>query len=668
MDTTEQARRYIAAIPGAVSGSGGHNQTFSVACALVHGFGLGDGDAWALLCDYNRTCQPPWSEAELRHKLDSAATAKHVNPRGHLISKSVKYKFGAGGSSNAREISNAQADNTKPPAPSKSKTYDLAGAIELPKPIADGTRELLKAAFRAGEGVRICQARSGDDGREVPKDGGIVMSREEWLKKLDAAGGDPNKFMRTSDKNGIFVTLNPMRISGSRDADVTDYRHALIEFDNLAAGQQWSLIQQSHIPCTAVISSGGKSLHAWVRVDASNLREYGERVRVLYSHFAAHQRPDEKNKNPSRFSRLANCMRGEKRQELLSLACGEPDFESWLASHSLDDTGLPEPMGAADLDADPIDAPDELVEGLLHRGAKMILGGGSKTHKTWSLIDLALSVATGNVWWGMMCKRGPVLYLNFELSDYFFKRRLRAIATERKIELTNDFVHWGLRGYAASIDALVPRLIKGIKQKRYSLIVFDPIYKALGWRDENKAGDITDLTNHMEWLGKATGAAIAFAHHFSKGNQSIKQSIDRMSGSGAFARDADAVLTVTQHAEDGCFVVDSTLRYMPAIPPFVVRWSYPVFVKDSTMNPNILREIKPKKGPTPPNDEALRTELLPATGETIKKDMLLSAMHDKGMPRAGAKDRLNEWLRKGHAEEVEVARHGTRAAKHIRRR
>jgi hypothetical protein len=39
-DTFEQARRYISAIPGAVSGSGGHNQTYVAACALVHGFAL----------------------------------------------------------------------------------------------------------------------------------------------------------------------------------------------------------------------------------------------------------------------------------------------------------------------------------------------------------------------------------------------------------------------------------------------------------------------------------------------------------------------------------------------------------------------------------------------------------------------------------------------------
>ena len=36
-------------------------------------------------------------------------------------------------------------------------------------------------------------------------------------------------------------------------------------------------------------------------------------------------------------------------------------------------------------------APD-VVEGLLHRGSKMVLGGGSKSFKTWQLADLAMRV------------------------------------------------------------------------------------------------------------------------------------------------------------------------------------------------------------------------------------------------------------------------------------
>jgi len=52
-------------------------------------------------------------------------------------------------------------------------------------------------------------------------------------------------------------------------------------------------------------------------------------------------------------------------------------------------------------------APPELISGILHQGSKMVLGGGSKSYKTWALIDLGLSVASGTAWWGFRTvKRG----------------------------------------------------------------------------------------------------------------------------------------------------------------------------------------------------------------------------------------------------------------------
>ena len=81
-----KARRYVASIPGAVSGESGHNQTFSVAIPLVHGFALPESYAWTILNEYNATCSPPWSEREMRHKLDSALKAtNHTKPKGHLL-------------------------------------------------------------------------------------------------------------------------------------------------------------------------------------------------------------------------------------------------------------------------------------------------------------------------------------------------------------------------------------------------------------------------------------------------------------------------------------------------------------------------------------------------------------------------------------------------------
>ena len=78
-ERVKRCRAYVATMPDAVSGNGGHDATFDVAHATQK-FGLDRAEAWAVLSDYNRTrCVPPWSERELEHKLDDAGRIASAN-------------------------------------------------------------------------------------------------------------------------------------------------------------------------------------------------------------------------------------------------------------------------------------------------------------------------------------------------------------------------------------------------------------------------------------------------------------------------------------------------------------------------------------------------------------------------------------------------------------
>lgn len=68
----ERCLAYLARLPEAIAGSGGHNATFRAACEVWR-FGLDEGQAWEALQWWNAAkCQPAWGEGELRHKLESA--------------------------------------------------------------------------------------------------------------------------------------------------------------------------------------------------------------------------------------------------------------------------------------------------------------------------------------------------------------------------------------------------------------------------------------------------------------------------------------------------------------------------------------------------------------------------------------------------------------------
>lgn len=68
----DRARAYLAAMGPAIEGQGGDLHTFKAACALVVDFALSDADASMLLTEWNATCVPPWTHAELDNKIRSA--------------------------------------------------------------------------------------------------------------------------------------------------------------------------------------------------------------------------------------------------------------------------------------------------------------------------------------------------------------------------------------------------------------------------------------------------------------------------------------------------------------------------------------------------------------------------------------------------------------------
>ncbi|HEX7516263.1 MAG TPA: hypothetical protein VF345_03140, partial [Chthoniobacterales bacterium] len=53
-------------------------------------------------------------------------------------------------------------------------------------------------------------------------------------------------------------------------------------------------------------------------------------------------------------------------------------------------TALPSIIDAVELLESDLPTPPEVVRGILHKGSKMVIGGGSKSFKTWTLLDLAV--------------------------------------------------------------------------------------------------------------------------------------------------------------------------------------------------------------------------------------------------------------------------------------
>ena len=238
----------------------------------------------------------------------------------------------------------------------------------------------------------------------------------------------------------------------------------------------------------------------------------------------------------------------------------------------------------------PLAVPD-LWENIIKVGGKLFVGGPSKARKSFSLIGLALAVSHGLPYWGQKTRQSNVLYLNLEISKSSFYWRLNTVQEKMGLASKAADLHVSnLRGKSKAIELLVPEIIAAAKDKSYGMIVIDPVYKCLGRRSENDAGDMTSFCNELERIAQETGATVVCALHFTKGNASGKEAMDRISGSGVLARDPDAMLTLTPHEADDCFTVSAVLRDHPPLAEWAVRWNYPLMTIDADLDPKKLKK------------------------------------------------------------------------------
>lgn len=116
---------------------------------------------------------------------------------------------------------------------------------------------------------------------------------------------------------GGFLRFNPIAGPGSGyknshcDRDVTDFDYLLVESDSLPISLQGALILklvEMGLPIVSAVHTGGKSIHALIRVSAKDADEFRSIRTRIYSRLV-HLGCDPSTGNPSRMTRLPGCMR-----------------------------------------------------------------------------------------------------------------------------------------------------------------------------------------------------------------------------------------------------------------------------------------------------------------------------------------------------------------------
>ena len=461
----------------------------------------------------------------------------------------------------------------------------------------------LTTLFNNDDHVGYCvKSRELENGKMIPYDSGnYSRTCGQLLEELHKAKDIGATFGDYNPKAGAWIRFNPLDGTGVKDKNVSEYRYALIESDNMDIGVQSALLRKLELPIAVMMYSGNKSIHAIVRVDALNEIQYKKRVDYLYGICKKNGFDlDKANKNPSRLSRFPGFERNGNYQFIIDTNIGKGSWEEWEEYIEDISDNLPEFENLETLLQNPPQLADELIEGVLRTGHKMLISGASKTSKSFMLIELAYAIAEGMNWMGKRCKQGKVLYVNLEVDRASCINRISEVYKAFGMNVgnhANNIDIWNLRGHATTMERLAPKLIRRCEKQGYIAVIIDPIYKVMNG-DENKAGDMAAFCNQFDAIANALNCSVIYCHHFSKGFQGGKKSIDRASGSGVFARDPDAILTVTELDVPESLVeahgiplrIEYTLREFKPLEPTDIWNKYPIHYVDDD---GILSEYEP---------------------------------------------------------------------------
>ncbi len=161
---------------------------------------------------------------------------------------------------------------------------------------------------------------------------------------------------------------------------------------------------------------------------------------------------------------------------------------------------------------------DWIVENLFSAGSVSLVVGEGGSKKTWSMLDLAVCVATGNKWLNFVTKQAPVLLIDEESGPHRLARRLGDVMRGHEAAANTPIRFICMAGFnylkeQKHLDALQWEILCN----RAGLVVVDALADVMIGGDENAVKDVQPVFHGLRAVADATGAAIVVIHHANKG-------------------------------------------------------------------------------------------------------------------------------------------------------
>ena len=426
---------------------------------------------------------------------------------------------------------------------------------------AEQLKAYLRSVFQDSDIVGYVNESKWNDKQEkmVPANSGVYdRTAGDIIGNLPPKGDINWAIGDTDPEGGAWIRLNPLDGQGVEDKNVVAYRYALVESDEGTLEEQYAIIKALKLPTAAIVYSGKKSVHAVVHIDAPNRDVFRSRVDTLFEVCQYNGLVvDEKNKNPSRLSRMPGVKRGNQDQYLVEVGGETASWFEWL--EVVKRLNRAKEIKCLGNERERLEAFEDqpVIQNILSRGEVAIISSGSKVGKTWMMMSWALAVLSGTNFLNLSCYENKVLYIDNELREPYICRRIDALCRNHDADLkdrkwspvANRYQYISNRMNITNVDAVIEDIDLACGLQNYGLVIVDPLREILD-SDESDSNVAKETSNKFKACAARNNVAIIIVHHYTKGSQAEKKSIDRASGSGAWSSSLDNIITITALEKD----------------------------------------------------------------------------------------------------------------------
>jgi hypothetical protein len=291
--------------------------------------------------------------------------------------------------------------------------------------------------------------------------------------------------------------------------------------------------------------------------------------------------------------------------------------------------------------------PRWLIESVWRDAGVGIIGGPPKRNKTWLVLDMAVSVASGTPCLGKFTvgQTGPVLLYLAEDSEQDADERLRALCQSRGLDLDQLAIHF-IRAPVFRLDTQADqkRLGDALARLRPKLLVFDPIVR-LHRLDENALSQMSPLLGFLRDVQRAHNVAIVLVHHMSKRGSEGDLDGAGLRGSSDFHAWGDTNIYLRQvKKSDDKAVVKIEHRAAASIPAFtIVRTSEPTTHLEVLSEADETDEEGSISGPTISKSSGVKdtiVKVLEVANKPLTRDALRGMVGGRAETVSGALQEL----------------------------